>query len=250
MSDPLEGAKLKIERSNRHIQELQTILETFLACRPYKEITDIDRVNGKVIIKLRATQKPPVEASIILGEILYLLKSALDHTVTTVAIKHGFRIKGTGFPVEKTRKELERSGLYRQIKQRLPELAVILDELKPYKSGCDLLWWLHILNAMEKHKTIMQVVAAMVGAKFDFIQTAGGREFRIPDKWQPISENEDAILFVAPIDANLKGQIDIALSVIFKDIDSESPHVIIDTTQQFIDLTAGIINIIENKCFP
>jgi hypothetical protein len=135
---------------------VSNLIDAYLAPDPYETFTDIDPIQRQQRIKIRANQKPPLTIAVICGEILYGLRSALDHLVTAIATRRGITmIERTGFPIELTRKEFETALRQRKIDKRLPALADALKRLEPYEGGAgDLLWWLHWLNGMEKHKIL------------------------------------------------------------------------------------------------
>jgi hypothetical protein len=69
----LQSARLKILRASKHIEEIKSCIATYTAGNPYEVIPQPD---GKEIL---TTGTPPPELSVIAGEVLYQLRSALDH---------------------------------------------------------------------------------------------------------------------------------------------------------------------------
>jgi len=231
MSDPLEGVKLKVERANSHIQEVNNLINFLTAPDGYEIITEIDSAKGEKTIKIRLLKEPPVGIGVICGEILYGLRSALDHLVTATATRGDVvMIQNTGFPIEETQEKFEAAVKNRKIKQRLPELADVLNSLQPYKGGGyeGFLWWLHWLNGMEKHKIIVAMVGTHVGWHYDFIlkplpgfDSTKDHVIKVPKKWQ-LLEKEPVTLFVHPATTEIHGNMDLQLNVAFRDI--ETPH--------------------------
>jgi hypothetical protein len=255
VSDPLEGPKLKIERANAHVAEIRQIIAAFLKTDTYKITVETNPGKGQQIFKIAGTQKPPTSISIVSGEILYQLRSALDHLVTCVATKRGITFKKTGFPIESERDIFVNTIKKRKIEQRLPVLARVLTELKPYKGGNDLLWWLHWLNSIDKHQILVAVASANVQWEHDLevsvpLEFAGHleRDLRIPGRWQSLHE-EPAVLFTTPLGTKVKGKSQIEIAVVFGDIETAQPYEVFGTLQQLIDLTRGIVKIFEDRFF-
>ena len=69
----------KIERANKHISDLGTAIETFLAIKPYKVGMKRDAETKKPIYYMAQVQPIPTEICIILGDAIHNLRAALDH---------------------------------------------------------------------------------------------------------------------------------------------------------------------------
>ena len=248
----LIGPKLKVERADEHIIEISALIDAFLAPDPYVILTEHDTVAGETRLRLCATQQPPTNLSVRCGEVLYLLRSALDHAVTAVATQRGATmIERTGFPIEETRQKFESTLDKRKIKQRLPVLAEILSLLQPYKGGNDYLWWLHWLNGAEKHQALVTVAAANVGVKIaaEFKHTGQDLTFKYPQTWQPLDENNLPIVFVHPIGLQIDGDMDISMNVAFSDIKSSQPYTLTDTLQQMSSAVVASIAMLDAEFF-
>jgi hypothetical protein len=256
--DPLEGAKLKIERANSHIPEVNTLLDFLLAPESREVTSEIDPAKGEIRHKIRLIKQPPVMVGVACGEILYGLRSALDHLVTATATKRGIVIiEKTGFPIEETREKFEVALRNRKIAERFPALAAVLKELKPYKGGGydGFLWWLHWLNGVEKHKIIVPMVGTHVGFKFDLVLKAlpgfdASRDLvlKAPKTWNYL-DKEPITVFVHPLHTEIQGEMDLDFNVTFRDVDTPHPWGMVDTLQKFVDLTRAIVAIFEERFF-
>lgn len=246
------GAELKIERANKHIQELGPIVQTFFEKNPHETFTEVDPLNGNKICKIRAIKvAPPVEIAVITGEILYLLRSALDHLVTQVATKRNVTvIKRTGFPIESTRDKFENVIARREIEQRLPDLCAVLRDLKPYKGGNDLLWWLHWINGQEKHQMLVPIAGSRIINKIELTRTTeeafdigldrGGGWVRL---------DKDYVVMTLSPSGKAKGKIDAIFTVSLSEVNGLQFQPIGQTLTQFSDLVSGIVNIFRQRFF-
>jgi len=72
--------QIKLQRAKRHYAELETALSSFFATRPYK-INTRRNDEGKLVYFLGEVRDVPVEVSLIIGDVIQNLRSALDHLV-------------------------------------------------------------------------------------------------------------------------------------------------------------------------
>ena len=254
--DPLCGGKLKIERANAHIREVSALIDSYLAPDPYERFIEVDAVNGVKRNKIRSTEQPPAEISVISGEVLYLLRSALDHLVTSVATRRRVVvIERTGFPIERTRQKFGTTLAQRKIEQRLPELASALRTLEPYEGGKgELLWWLHWLNGMEKHQIVVTLAGANVAfelkGQLNFLpgfDRTRDLVYQAPKRWQRL--DEDATFLVHPITTEFQGEMGLDMNVVFGDIERPEPYTVTDTLQHMSDFTRDIVSAFERLFF-
>jgi hypothetical protein len=252
----LRGIRLKIQRANTHIREVKGLIDAYLAPDPYETFTEINPVKRSQLIKIRTTEQPPLMIAIISGEILYDLRSALDHLITAIATRRGIVvIERTGFPIERTRKEFERTLHQRKVEQRLPDLADALKRFEPYEGGSgNLLWWLHWLNGMEKHKVVLTVAGANVGYSLkgelrptpEFDGTAD-HTLGVPRRWQSL--DKEATLFVHPIGTEFRGEMELQMCVVFGDLQVPQAQAVPETLQQISDFVTGITDTFERLFF-
>jgi hypothetical protein len=244
-NDPLEGAKLKVERANSHIREVLARVRSFRVANVCVITLKVEDDTGKQLVKLSATKKPSPDIAIVAGEILYNLRSALDHLVTCVATKRGITfLQRTGFPIERTQQKFEATLKKRKIEQRIPDLAPCLRELKPYQGGNDLLWWLHFLNAADKHQILMPMVYANVGWHGKLVAKSAGAN--LAGTWKSLDEDNPIVLDCSEIDER---NIQLLADVTFRNINAVQPQPVVATLQQFVDLTRGIVKIFEDRFF-
>jgi len=71
----VRSAKTKLIRAAKHIKALQRSIAKYAASHPYK----ITKSKSKGTERLTIPKSPPAEISVIAGEVLYQIRSALDH---------------------------------------------------------------------------------------------------------------------------------------------------------------------------
>lgn len=92
MNDRLAGVEEKIERSKKHIQDLDVAIKAFLKTDPYAVGAKRDPETRRPIYYLTSVQAVPAEVALIAGDIIQNLRSALDH------LAYQLVLVGTGKP--------------------------------------------------------------------------------------------------------------------------------------------------------
>jgi hypothetical protein len=248
MSD-LEGAKLKVERANGQIKEIFGLVEAYSRSRPYEAFVNDDAARGLKVYKIRRAKKPPEMISVVVGECLYSLRSALDQICYAVCTRSGFEVAKSGFVIERTEKEFEAEIQRRNIEVRTPEFARTLRELRPYEGGNDCLWQLHWLNARDTHRTLLTLATANQPKKYELrFEGKAGQEFGV--LLRPMSLDEQGcVLLEHPLDMKIDGQIAISIDIGLSDIESPKCEPVIPTLRQFSGATASVISIFEERFF-
>lgn len=85
----LASAKLKLARAAKHIKSLKRSIAEYAASRPYKITGAKTQGNAK---KLTIPREPPRDISILAGEALYQMRSALDHLAFELVKSNPMRI--------------------------------------------------------------------------------------------------------------------------------------------------------------
>jgi hypothetical protein len=95
MKRSLAGAFARIDRADRHVDELMVVIERYRKTQQNKLISDEEAVNR--LIPLMPGQKIntqfrsqvlndfPLEAAVIVGEVIYNLRAALDYLIYELA---------------------------------------------------------------------------------------------------------------------------------------------------------------------
>jgi len=100
------------------------------------------------------------EASLVIGDAIHNLRSALDVLLRQTIIRFGGTPeKRTTFPIRKGREELEAALGELEKKAALEICNLIRDDIKPYRDGNYAIWALHHLDILDKHQFIIPVFA-------------------------------------------------------------------------------------------
>jgi hypothetical protein len=98
MSD-LDGARIKLARAEVHLKELEGRLQDWQVSKPYSVTGAIEPDNRDQLWKVATEPMPPPDLAVI-GDILFNLRSALDHLAWQLVLRaNGRPDRRTEFPI-------------------------------------------------------------------------------------------------------------------------------------------------------
>jgi hypothetical protein len=154
------GARLKLDRSNKHIGELQTIIGSLES--HYVASVEVDQATGAKSIKYECPEFANflTEIALASGDAVHNLRSALDHAWVSAVDSLGLaNTRWTKFPFCKDSQSLDNVLSERGIPSACPALLKWLrTDVKPYPGGNDLLCALHDVDILDKHKLLVPVL--------------------------------------------------------------------------------------------
>ena len=159
----LRGPLLKIKRANKHIRELNRVHDSFTA-KHYPLLIERDPKTGEKVVRITQKRKLPARWSVIVGDVLFNLRSALDHLACQLVIvgSDESRVTNeTGFPITRNPQVLKPTSP--KVEGMCKDAIRRINALKPYKGGNDALWTLHRLNIIDKHKLLLLMNAIHQG---------------------------------------------------------------------------------------
>lgn len=77
--DWVNDARLRIERAREHLEVLDELIETYLTSRPYRDLAEHRPDPGELIRGIVITREPPDQVSLVAGDAIQNMRSALDH---------------------------------------------------------------------------------------------------------------------------------------------------------------------------
>src|SRR5260370_33318994 len=162
MLKPLDLILIKADWANEHIRYLDIALRTAYKEQPKFLDSEVNSQTGKQSFYVSKVPEIPPLISLITADVLSNLRSSLDHLaygIVAAATIGGIPLKPKNiyFPVACSSNEYMSSKFRRKI-DRLEKKAIKrIDIIKPYKGGNDLLWQLHELNNLAKHRLLLTV---------------------------------------------------------------------------------------------
>jgi hypothetical protein len=149
----------KIDRAKLHLNALESEVQTFIESKPYEIRHQVNTDPNEKMVVFLPTRPIPSTLPYVLGDLVHNLRSSLDHAVYELTLRHnGAPVKGSEFPVFDDRGKF-REDAPRKIRGLRENTKSMIEKLQPYnlrKEGTteSVLWWLHQLSIIDKHRTI------------------------------------------------------------------------------------------------
>lgn len=153
------GARLKIERANHHISDLNTRLTQFQAKKPFETVIRYNPVAAEASLCRKVNQPIPDEFALIIGDAVHNLRAALDLIVFELIGGKAPKPKAVQFPFTKNVQTFKATCGQRQIDVAGKHIRRVIDDLQPYPGGNDLLYGLHDLDIADKHQLLLPVAS-------------------------------------------------------------------------------------------
>ena len=156
--DRLILIRVKIERAKKHLSDLVNLLREFRNQHLNVVGTQGDFKTGQRTHFHVDLSILPFEAIATAGDIIHNLRSSLDHlayqlVVVGCGMEPSRRIE---FPIAKDFSTYESEKVKKV--EGMRELAIkYIDNSKPYKGGNQVLWRIHELDNIDKHRTLFTV---------------------------------------------------------------------------------------------
>jgi hypothetical protein len=157
---PLSGTKAKVDRARKHGIEFYNAVQGFLNNGPFT-FTNSPDLSGRRIVSIASIKPVPIEFSLIIGDAIHNLRSALDLLVCQLfclANPEDKDFSNLEFPIKNTFKLYGEALSNTKTKFRLigPQALSIFEKLEPYKLGSDHdLWLIHRLDIQDKHRILI-----------------------------------------------------------------------------------------------
>ncbi len=153
-------ARAKMERANKHIDEL----EEWLADLPNSYISRVD-VDPKfsyqtIVHDIKDREQIFTRAALWIGDAVHNLKCALDYAwiATIERVAPTAVSKFAKFPVYPTHEALESALRGAKIHESCEALfRLMLEEIRPYDRGNFAVWTVHVLDKRDKHRLLIPV---------------------------------------------------------------------------------------------
>jgi hypothetical protein len=164
--EPLAGVQAKLERAEKHIVDFRNQQKTFLESKPVSFTHILNEDTRHVDVTIDNIKPMPIELSLIMGDAIHNLRSALDLLVCQVFTRNS---KSTDydyieFPIGMHLKSfLDKFEKHKGKLQLVGKPAIdILTKLEPYRGGKHHdLWVLHRLDIRDKHRLLIVVLPSI-----------------------------------------------------------------------------------------
>jgi hypothetical protein len=154
MPHPYEDVASKIKWANKHINDFRAAVAGFMKSNPYGILVETDRNTRKRIYTVTKVTPVPPQIRLIAGDAIQNLRSALDYLACgLVRVTKTEPSKYVCFPISESERLVKQ-----QVEGMRHDAIDAIKRIKPYKGGDDILWRLHRLNIIDKHRLLMAVL--------------------------------------------------------------------------------------------
>jgi hypothetical protein len=161
----------KLIRSEQHLRELGPEIRRWVQSRPYRIIDELDPDTGDNVISGQLRESPPPLIPQLTGDCLQNLRSCLDHLACALAVANKGALTDeeamkVEFPIFRYVGHFQKHGMS-QIKHLSVGAQTIIDKLQPCHTRnptSHLLWFLHMLNNIDKHRRVLLTTVMSLGA--------------------------------------------------------------------------------------
>lgn len=157
-NDLFYKALLKIARARKHITELHNEVVDYVRSKPYKVVIERDNLSENHLWILRVRKAVPKNWTVILGDAIHNLRTALDLLACDLVILNGRSPKDVYFPFGEDAESFDEAIKRRHMDRAGDDIVEIVRSLKPYRGGNDQLRAIHDLDIIDKHRTLIPVV--------------------------------------------------------------------------------------------
>jgi hypothetical protein len=156
MKHALSASDIKIQRARRHLVELESEVGDFVASRPVKfNVETLENSGGRSFNSHMHMAPLSENVGAIVGDIIHNLRSALDLTAAELVRAVGEDDKGVHFPFSESAEDLDGTIKRRKFDKAGAEAVVLLQTLKPYRTGNVALQVIYDLEVHDKHRALI-----------------------------------------------------------------------------------------------
>ncbi|MFJ6359235.1 hypothetical protein [Pseudarthrobacter oxydans] len=168
----LQGIRAKVARAREHLLQLDEEIGTYLDLEPITLVRQIQPDGETSAIAVQVVTPPPVLLSLLVGEIVHQLRSAVDHIAYGLVLAAGNTpTRRTSFPVCISQpNQLTVAGGVSS------EAQIRVEEVQPYRQGDPTAHPLYVLNELwnaDKHRNL-HLTALMLTNTQVFLSPPGG----------------------------------------------------------------------------
>ncbi len=261
-SQKLLGARLKLKRAKQHIRDFNSRIRAFKKTNPCTLASKKDSQSGYQKCCVKSIKKLPAELPVISGDVLFNLRSALDHVAMQLWIASGRdgRERDVQFPIAESPAKFS-AAISGQIKGARPDIVKALTAIEAYDGGRGhQLWVLKELNNVDKHRLLLRVATGRRPLDMGDITRAMAprairRKFAAlgklyftpngPTRTMPhvlYSLNKGDKLFSFPTKAKLYKKVDFPIEIAFDEPQIGEGDTAIKTVQDISKLVANLID--------
>jgi hypothetical protein len=192
--DEFDSALWKVDRARKHADDLESEVRAFWDTDPFEVEMVGNPFTGPGFFKVKRMAAIPANIALLAGDAAHNIRSALDH-FAWAAVSPEHRSTQTYFPVwggpSVPKVAKWREQVSRQLAGAKDELINGVVKLEPWETGRDsLLWDIHYLDRVDKHRLMLQVAVAFTGIGLD----GDGYELAVVKKFSGVKAEDPLML--------------------------------------------------------
>jgi hypothetical protein len=154
----LNGAFERVSRAEKHLTDLQRRINQWLDEQENAVVFQFEpKLPHNQIVDTSGCIGPPFIVGILIGEIAYNLRNALDYLIFELAkLDSGREQKMTQFPIENTKKGFDGCVKAGRLKGINPAHIAAIERLQPY-AGCNWTGTLRDISNPDKHRELTNI---------------------------------------------------------------------------------------------
>jgi hypothetical protein len=243
MRDDLEDSYGAIDWARTHLPPLQQAFETWLNAPPYLMVEEPRPEMGKKLFKLEINRRLPPKLNAGVGAIVNSIRSSLDLLAASLARRKGITPSSDHhFPIYACHPDFLDPLAEAKRKKWLRDIdRVVIEGLKPYAGGHDLLYVLHQMDITRKHERLIRV--DLVPSAVFISPDAFAEGFEMPQVWPGFEDG--AVIGWTNINAT-KSEFRMTAEIAFNEAAFFPGKPVIPTLRQFAGAAESIIQLFEH----
>lgn len=268
---PLDGVHARLDRAKQNIIELDAAIKDFERDNPYVTGTDLNPDDPKKFsYGVSQCAEPPAPLSVIAGEILYLLRSSLDHTVAQLLIRthstadvqplleHSYFMICPRDPlVDRAKDMATHSSYWGNVPKVSAEARKIIEDCQPCKRPNAVaredhpLTILDCLNNFDKHRQLLGLGHLMRHLEINPGFQSSGLVLEVRPGVVAGSSNAgkaDIVLGTMPNSGPVDVQFNSTFHIAFKDIGGGKAEATIPLLERLLEFVRSLVNDFRTRC--
>jgi hypothetical protein len=156
--EAMDDIRQKVAWAERHINSVKASIQDFMATRPYEIRIETDTESGEPEVHVLKAAPIPPAVRLGCGDAIQTLRSALDYLACALVRANGSTVnKHVEFPIldHPIRNSEDRKIFGKKVAGMRQEASDQILKMKPCQGGDNVLWRLHRLNIIDKHRMLM-----------------------------------------------------------------------------------------------
>jgi hypothetical protein len=256
----LVGVRSKLSRAQAHLTDVNARINSLLGPDGYsQEVVDTGFENRELVIRAKAPKTTDSTLSLVIGDCVHNVRSALDHLVLQLAVLNNRRKEAerkTAFPIALDREAFDGATRGRVAPFVAKEALDAIEELQPYRTlnpedslplgRRAVLWVLSELDNIDKHRIILVAQPQIRVEGFDAV--GGAPKVKAHEKWSPLVDGQEVARFEGFLPTKLR--LEFATIIHFQDTGLCCDGMGVQSTlENIVDLVSHIINEFEKRFF-